>query len=143
SPYPTLFRSALGGGGPLLGLGEPHDLAQGEGHLSAAPLELVERVPLGPEGFAGLAAHGGVGFGDGGEPQDGPLVVGFAGEEPGEVVLVPAGHDQGAGAAGFDAGGLGAGPPLLEPLSLEGAHGVGVGLDGVVNDEQVGAAADG
>ena len=99
-------------------------------------------LPFRPEGFAGRAAERIVGLGQGGQAQDAPAILGGCLQQAAEVVLVPARHHQRHAAVGLQAGGDVRLIPVPDEIALALAVRDGVGLHGVVDDNQVGAPAD-
>ena len=99
-------------------------------------------LPFRPQGFALGAAERIVGLGQGGQAEDAPAILGGGLQQAAEVVLVPAGHDQRHAAVGLQPCGDIRLVPVPDEIALALAVRDGVGLHGVVDDNQVGAPAD-
>ena len=123
---PTSSRMLCEGGGGEAPRGQRFAGGPAEGVGGAWGL----RYPAG----SGIAR--GLTLGQGGEAKHVPASRLGAQQPAGQVVLVPAGHDQHDGAAGPDAGAEGAAVPVVHAV----AHGLGLGLlpvlVGVVDDAE-------
>ncbi len=96
-------------------------------------------LPAGPECRAGSAAERVVRLGQRGQAQDAPGVRAVR-DAAAEIVRVPAGHDEDDAPAGLEAGGEVGAEPVPELVAGGGAVGLGLRLDRVVDEDEVGAA---
>ena len=145
--FEVVVEAAFGTGGVAL-----VEAVEIVGVFLALGVEFFEGVAFRPEGVADVSATVEVAVvldgADGGDVDDSPiLAVGGVEDATGEVVLVPAGHNEQLAGVVVETGGEDGGVPFPHVVAGDGAVGLHSVLDGVVDDGDVGrctreAAAD-